>query len=433
MNMSAINATLINRHRARGLEWGRLLSITGGAQLLVQVLGFFSGLLVIRLLSVQQYGLYTIAYTMLGTMTVLSDAGIGAGVISEAGKVWRNQQKLGRVLATGFDLRKRFTLVSLIIAAPALLFLLRFHGASWTLSLLLLGSLIPGFLAILSDALLEIAPKLQQDLVPLQRNQIAAAVWRLVLSAATLFAFPSAVLAILASGASRTWANIKLRKIASNYADRHQEPDLEVRRAILRVVKRSLPASIYYCLSGQITIWLISIFGSTRAVGQIGGLAGFATMMNLFNVMFSTLIVPRFARLPKVKSLLLQRFVLVQIGLVAMGCALVLFANLFAKELLWVLGKEFAGLNKELTLMAAGSCATFIGACTNQMLSSRGIVVPPFLFVACAVVAQVALAFVVPLNQVVGVLIYGILTPLALYGIRLVYLCITLAKDEAYS
>jgi O-antigen/teichoic acid export membrane protein len=431
--MSAAEATLIDRHKARSLEWGRLLSITGGAQVLVQALGFASGLFVIRLLPSQEYAFYTIANTMLGTMTVLADAGIGAGVISQGGKVWQDHRQLGRVLATGLDLRKKFSIISLLVAIPVLIFLLRYHAASWTLSVLLTASLIPAFVATLSDTLLEIAPKLRQDIVPLQHNQIAAAVGRLVLTGSLLFAFPWAVPAILAAGISRTWANIRLRRISSNYADRNQEPDPEVRKAILQVVKRSLPASIYYCLSGQITIWLISFFGSTKAVGQVGALAGFATMMNLFNVMFGTLMVPRFARLPNDKKLLVKRFVLVQIGLIIMSAVLVLLANTFAKELLWVLGKQFAGLNKELTLMAAGSCVAFIGACTNQLLSSRGIVVPPLIFVASAVVAQVALAFVVPLNQVVGVLTYGILTPLAIYAIRLIYLTITLAKHEAYS
>ena len=431
--MSAANVTLIERHKARGLEWGRLIGITGGAQVFVQALGFFSGLFVIRLLSMQEYAFYTIANTMLGTMTILADAGIGAGAISQGGKVWQDHRLLGRVLATGLDLRRKFSIISLLAATPVLIFLLRYHGASWRLSILLMASLIPAFLATLSDTLLEIAPKLRQDIVALQHNQIAAAVGRLVLTGSLLFAFPWAVVAILASGISRTWANIRLRRISSKYADRHQEPDPEVRTAILHVVKRSLPASIYYCLSGQITIWLISIFGSTKAVGQIGALAGFATMMNLFNVMFGTLIVPRFARLRSDKKLLIQRFLLMQVGLILMSCVIVLLANVFAKDLLWVLGKQFAGLNKELTLMAAGSCMVFISTCTNQMLCSRGIVVPPLIFISSAVLAQIAFAFVVPLNQVIGVLIYGILIPLAIYFIRLVHLGITMATNEAYS
>ncbi len=428
---AATNVTLIDRHKARTLEWGRLLSITGGAQVLVQVVGFVSGFIVIRLLPVREYAWYTIANTMLGTMTVLSDSGIGVGVISQGGKVWRDHKLLGRVLATGFDLRKKFSIASLAVAVPVLISLLRYHGASWTLSLLLMASLVPAFLAALSDTLLEIAPKLRQAIVPLQRNQIAAAVARLALTGSLLFAFPWAVAAIAASGASRTWANIRLRKISSNYADRNQEPDPEVRKAILGIVKKTLPSSIYYCLSGQITIWLISIFGSTNAVGQIGALSGFATMMNLFNVMFGTLIVPRYARLPQDKGLLLKRLFLVQLGLIVMNIGLVALAGFFSKELLWVLGKQFLGLRKELIWMVIGSCINFVSACTHQLLSARGIVISPFLFISAAIAIQVGFAFLVPLNQVVGVLIYAALTSLAIYLLRFAYLFVTLTTRQA--
>lgn len=53
----------------------KLFALTGGAQILVQAIGFISGIMVIRLLSPQQYAYYTLANTVLGTMVVLADGG----------------------------------------------------------------------------------------------------------------------------------------------------------------------------------------------------------------------------------------------------------------------------------------------------------------------------------------------------------------------
>jgi hypothetical protein len=367
---------------------------------------------------------------MLGTMTILADAGIGTGVISQGGKVWQDPAQLGSVMVTGLNLRKKFAIGSMLVAAPILIYLLRYHGASWILSFLLLASLIPAFLSALSDTLLEIAPKLRQDIMPLQRNQMAAAVARLLLTSVGLFAFPWAAAAILASGVSRGWANIRLRKISGNYADREQPPDPAVQKSILTIVKKTLPTSIYYCLSGQITIWLISIFGSTKAVGQIGALNGFSTCMNLFTVIFGTLIVPRYARLPNRKKLLVETFLLVQVGLILMSVAIVVMTGFFSKELLWILGKRFSGLRTELILVAAETCVTFISTSTNQMLSARGIVVPPVAMVFFALAAQFGFAFVLPVSQVVGVLWYAFFTALTIYTVRLIYLAITFARFE---
>ncbi len=424
------DASFFERHRERTLEWGKLLSITGSAQILVQAVSFLSGLLVIRLLPSTQYAYYTIAYTALGTMTVLADGGIGVGVISKAAKVWQDRTALGGVLAAGLYLRKRFAIGSLLVAAPALIYLLRHQGASWLGAVLILGALIPAFLAGLSDSLLEVAPKLRQDLVPLQRNQIANSVARLALTVAGVVALPFAVTGILADGISRAWANLRLRKISSGYADWHQEPNRAAQKDILKVVRRVLPTSIYYCLSGQITIWLISIFGSTLAVSQVGALSGLSTAMNLFTAIFTTLIVPRFARLPNHKSLILKRFTLLQVGLFILCILIVACTGVFSKEILWVVGKRFAGLRKELVLVAIGSCISLMGASTNQLLSARGIVVPPFAFISLALAAQVGLAFVIPLTHLVGVLVYGIFTALSVYLIRLVYFAITVRSGE---
>src|SRR6476620_8569895 len=109
------------------IEWTKLISITGSSQLLIQGVGLVSGIFVIRLLSTQEYGLYTLGNTMLGTMLVLGDSGISTSVMAQGGKVWQNREKLGSVLVSGFNLRKKFAMVSLLIAIPILLYLLIHH------------------------------------------------------------------------------------------------------------------------------------------------------------------------------------------------------------------------------------------------------------------------------------------------------------------
>jgi hypothetical protein len=67
---------------AKVFEWGKLITIVGSAQILVQAISLISGILVIRLLPTHEYALYTLANTMLGTMSLLADGGISTGVMS---------------------------------------------------------------------------------------------------------------------------------------------------------------------------------------------------------------------------------------------------------------------------------------------------------------------------------------------------------------
>ena len=174
----------------KALEWGRLITITGGTQLTVQLTGFISGILIVRLLPTQEYALYTLANTMLGTMTILSDSGIANGVMAEGGKVWQDKEALGVILSTGLTLRRKLGIISLIVTLPILAYLLLTHGASWVATALILAAIIPAFFAALSDSLLEIIPKLHQDIKPLQRNQAEVSLGRMALSGLFIFAFP---------------------------------------------------------------------------------------------------------------------------------------------------------------------------------------------------------------------------------------------------
>jgi len=424
---------MANPKYSKVFEWGKLISVTGATQIIIQILGFVSGILVIRLLSVEEYAFYTIANTMLGTMTVLADGGIASGVMAQGGKVWQDRTKLGSVLATGIDLRQKFAIGSLAIAVPLTIYLLIHHDASWLMSVLIVLALIPAFFMTLSGTLHEIAPKLQQDIVPLQKVTVGVNIGRLALTGITLFVFPWAFLAVLASGMPQLWGNWRLRKVSKGYADWSQAPDPEVKNEIMTIVKRVLPGSIYYCLSGQLTIWIISVAGSTNSLSEIGALGRLSMLFAIFSVMFATLMGPRFARMPYSRKAVVKRFIEIQVVLILLGTILVGLFYLFSDPLLWVLGERFKGLNTEVLFIAISGSITLLSVATNQLLSSRGLIVPPVIFIPLAIAVQAAFVFVLKLDNVIGVLQYGIYTTTIMYIIRVLYFFITIRKNESYS
>ena len=313
--------TLLRRVRSHPryskiFEWGMLISVMGSAQMMIQGLGLLSGFLIVHMLTTEEYAYYTLAYTMFGTLVALADAGISNGVLAHGAKNWRDEQALGKVVVTGIALRRKFALISLAVSFPILFVLLTRHGAAWQFSLLILLALGPTFYASLTEDLLEIPSKLHQDILTLQKNQLVANGGRLVFLGIGLFALPWAAMAILANGLPRIWANIQLRKIAEKFTDFSQPEQAQIRTDILKMVKRALPGAIYYCLSSQLSIWLISIYGNTESIAQIGALGRLAAILTVVGAMFSTLIVPRFARQPERAAGLLRSFFLVMAVLV---------------------------------------------------------------------------------------------------------------------
>ena len=391
-------------------RWAGLLSVTGGGQLAIQGLGFLSGILVIRLLSPEQYAYYTLVNTMLGTMTVLADGGISAAVMAEGGKVWQDRRELGRVLATGLDLRRKFALGSMAVSLPILYYLLDRQGVPYYWSLLLIVALMPTFYAALSTSLLNIVPRLHQEVNRSLGIDVRMNVWRLVATLGGLLLFPFAVSAILASGLGQLRANALLRKLSSRHADwAEAPPDPEYRRRILRVVRRVLPGSIYYCLSGQITVWLISIFGSTTGIAQIGALGRLMVLLMLIQSSLDLLIVPRFARLLEERRQVVLRFLQVLGAVSAVALALVGAVWLLPEVFLFILGPDYADLEREVLLMTVSSSLSLIGSTINRLASARAIIPNPAVFLGVIIGGQaLILAFLVDYGTVTGVLWFGI-------------------------
>jgi O-antigen/teichoic acid export membrane protein len=407
--MKSIAQDLPFRQKIRLLaDWCRIITLTGSAQLAIQVIGLISGILVIRLLSTNEYALYTLANTMLGTMLILADGGITNGVLSEGGKVWQNPSKLGSVIVTGFSLRRKFTILSLVVALPVLYALLLDHGATWWQGTLIIAALIPSFFMAMSGSLLEVGPKLQQEIEPLQKIQLIAASGRLFLLSTCLFSLPLSFIALFSAGLPQIYTNKLLKKISVNFTDFNQQADPEVQKNILKVVKRVLPGSIYYCVSGQLTIWLISIFGSTSGISSMGAIGRLSMLLGLFTVLFNTLILPRFARLTTSRSHLLKRFLQMQIGMIVWGLFIVSFFWTFSTEALWVLGSQYRNLEHEVVLNIIGTCLFTIAGINYTLTISRGWAINPLISITVNVATIIVAIMSLNLSTLHGILMLNI-------------------------
>lgn len=388
-------------------NWTKILTLSGSAQLIVQLVGLVSGILTIRLLPTKEYALYTIVNAMLGTMTVLSDGGISTGVMAQGGKVWQDRDRLGEVMVTGYALRRQFAIFSLIISVPLLYYLLLRQEASFFDSTILVLSIIPAFLAAMSDSLLEICIKLQQDIIILQRNQVFVAILRL-LAMAFLFFFPWAFLAISLTGIPRIWGNWKLKRITEKYANWNRKVNPEEKSQIKKVVRRVLPGAVYYAFSGQITTWLISIFGNSSSVAEIGALGRITILLSIFTSVFGNIIIPRYARLSNNRSLLLKRYIQI-ITVLIIICTFVVFSTwLFSTQILWVLGDKYINLSDELVLSMVGSTISMISGASFMLTSGRGWVLNPLITISINIISIVIGIWIFPISTLHGILVFNI-------------------------
>lgn len=410
-------------------EWCRLVAATGSAQVVIQGIGFACGILIIRLLPTEEYALYTLANTMLGTLVVLADGGITNSLMAQGGKVWKDQKKLGSILVTGYVLRKRIALYSLVIALPVLFFLLRHHNFSHITALLVIISIVPAFIATLSGSLLAVSPQLHQSILPLKKIEILASLGRLSLLLTVLFSFPWAYIALVVAGVPQIWANFRIRRISRQFVDWKQEFSVEVYKNTMSFVRRIIPSSIFYSLSGQLTIWLISIFGSTTAVAQIGALGRLSMILSLFNVLFVTLVIPRFARLPLDRNVLLKKFLLMQIGLLMLFAPIVAIVAVFPEYFLMILGDRYSDLSKELVLSVLSGCISLLAGLIFTIASSRNWAINPLISIPLTTLAIIAGVVWIDISTLSGILWFNIFVAFFEFLVYLVFIFINITKS----
>lgn len=431
--IKAISKRLLNINYSKISEWSRLLSATASTQIIVQIVGFVCGIIVIRWLPPEEYALYTLANTMLGTMIVLADGGIASAVMSQGGKVWMEHEKLGTIMVTGLQLRRKFSIISLPLSSGILIYFLRHHGASWLVSFLIVLSIIPTFYMMIKAGILEISPKLRQDVISLQKVKVGANLGRLAILALTIFTFPFAITALLAVSLPQLWTNIQYKKISSNYADLNQKIDPVVQKNILKMVWRLLPEAIYYCLSGQIAIWLISVFSSTAAVAQVGALSRLSILLGFFSILFATIIAPRFARLPGTSKILLGRYLQILAGLIFLCICITFGVWIFSGQILWVLGSHYFGLDYELVLIAISSCLNLLYGASFLLGTYRSWVINPIIFIPVSVVTTILAVLIMDTSSLRDIIMLNIVVTLVEVIMLTVFNLIKILKADTAS
>ncbi|PHR89031.1 MAG: polysaccharide biosynthesis protein [Leeuwenhoekiella sp.] len=387
--------------------WFKYILNAGARQLIVQILGFLSGIVIIRLLSKDEYAYYTLANTMLGTMTVLADGGIATAVTAAGGKVWQDKYKLGEVFYTGWSLKQKFAIGSFMLSAPILFYLLKRNGIENWMAILLLLALIPSFFSILSNSFFQIPLKLHQDLNVLQNNQILVGVLRVVLITSVVFFIPYSFIIILLTGLAQYYGNFKIKTKAKKFL-LPSDTNPEVKKYIINRVKRTLPLAIYFCLSGQITVWMLSFFGSTDSVAQIGALGRFAMLLSLVTTLFNIIFVPRFSRQLNVREVLIKKYLL-SLGVLCIPLILLMLTVLLIPgPILWLLGDKYSNLNTELFLLMAGSCINLLAGASYALYSNRGHIIHPVLGVIIGISGILLGLLIFKVNTLLGALYYNL-------------------------
>lgn len=392
--------------------WLRAIAQFVSRQAIIQLLGFATGLLLIRLLPPESFGLFTLMTSALMTVQLLADAGTGSGLASLGGRCLDQPTRFAGLLQAVDRKRQNLTALALLAVVPIYLAAILppvFGKARDWLSFSLPLAICFSYWAYptVKIDVLSAALRLRGNAARAQHLELGVAAVRLGVVAAILLLLRSVSNdAAAGHGEFLVWLlfmfwgalwllHATLLRASDTGWSAQADPHPEDRTTLRSLVRAQLAHNVLFVSQGQLAVLLATALGSAAVTGQFGALSRLAAVFTVFNALQNSLILPAFARLPADPALLRRRFT--QVALAGAGVALGLFwlTWLFPRPLLWLVGAPYAHLEVELAWLMAAHALLYLGGVLWSLNYARGWVHGSWAVPLAALVAQlVALVWV---------------------------------------
>ncbi|MGP5107651.1 hypothetical protein [Pseudomonas helleri] len=369
-----------------------------------QGLAALSGLLLARWLSVSDYAIYSIVFTVMGAITVLTKGGVHLGFTAILGRTWPDMTRAAQAIQSVLRVRH---MLSIFILPPVLLMsgtLLWQNGAPALLICLLLCLLVIFWWADMRTKVVDQILYFAHQTTRIQMLDTSLAAIRLltipalyvtgylnVLTAVLL----AALVAILRIRPIIMW----IHKLLPAGAHTSNPSDLAEMKA---GVRRQMPVEIFYVFQAQIVLFVLSYFATSTDVAGYGALSRITQLLLPFQAFMYAFCVPIFARSTSKQGTLL-------LGLVALaslpGIMLIGVAALQPSMLLWLIGPNYADLQQETLIAAAVAAFSSAAGTAWSLVAHRGLVRWSWLQIPIGLIWCVIASLIFNLGTIKGALL----------------------------
>ena len=200
-----------------------------------------------------------------------------------------------------------------------------------------------------------------------------------------------------------------LRRFGEQLIDFKVGKNLEDQKDILTIVKNFLPNSIFYTFQGQISFLLISVFGGSQNVAELGALSRFLVIFALVSPIMSSIVFPAFSRCQNL-SLLRLLYCQTVLSNIAFSVILILISYFYSNQMLWILGEKYYGLRDEFLLVMLLGIIGHIGNVMWGLCATKGWIKNMWIEIPVKISVQVLLLLSINLSSTKEVIIFGILS-----------------------
>lgn len=375
----------------------------------LQCLQLLAGLMLVWLLSVQDFALYAIFTGAMGFSSLMIGFGLAPTVMALVGADIGRTEVVGRYVSAAWRLRM---LIFAPVTALGVAFIYytgtRIGISTTNVALLSVALSLSNFFASQMD-LFGIPLRMAGRLRPLYLCASGAEVIKVVLVlsfwfGAGLNALTAAVATVIAGAVNY----LSLRRCSRIYMLWPSRAATREQRELWHLISPRLPNMIFGALQGQITIAVASIVGSSQQIASVGALARLARVMEFLQAANPMVVGPLIAKTreqllwPRIRSVLIIAFLI--------SCLVALTGWIMPDALLAILGPKYQHLNNVVWVVALAAGVSYFGSVLETVASYRRWVSwwASFATIGLIIAVQGIVAVSVDLRTVLGVLLLGI-------------------------
>ena len=408
------------------LRWVRLAGVFLASQAVVKIVSVAVGLLLVRLLPVDQYALYTVATALLALLVMGANLGISGAVITLGARLANDPQALGGLFNAGLAQSRWFYAATLPVFLGVAAVILTPHDWSLpekALAVALVAAIgwfrVPTMIA---TAVLNV----RHDSHGLFRIGMREGLTRLALVALCVV-WPYATIALVAgfvgAGLARWTGQRQIKPLVDCDARRSPAQTAAIRGFVVPLV----PIVIYTAFQGQIAVLVLSFFGHSTAIAEVGAIMRLNQIISLGVLLNPFLVQPVLAR--QVDRVRFTKFVgLIIIGLAAISTVVMASAFVVPNWWLLILGGPYVGLERELPVALATGMLILVGGTFYTVVIARNRTAGQYWAIAPSIAGQVAFAGLHGVTTTFDALILTLI-PAAVYVVCQLVLIIQVFKS----
>jgi len=369
------------------------LTSVGTTVAAIQGLSFLTNLIVIRALSAPEFALLTASLAVVGVMSVVADSGLYQAAMTVGGIHHKSEQEKSQVL-------HRCLRMTFIMAASAGTIILPIWVVMVTrldagmVSTVLTGVLLfGGFFVLLGMEIYKAFLLLGGRRTIVQKLEITKNALRLGLLIIALLYAPLAAIVVLCGIVSDFICWHSFRKALHNIIDKPVTCSSMIKSEVDTIFWKTMPSTLFRAISSQLFFFLLTMSGSIANVAGAGAISKFHQLFNFPGSVTAMILNPRMARAEGAAERnrkILKYTILSWGGALATWLTLVLLAG----PLLRLFGETYSELVPEMRMFVSASCLMVMAAMLKDLMTCRGWVMPPQMFIA-ANIAFMALALAV--------------------------------------